>query len=102
MASVIVGTSASAHRLDEYLQAARIEIGAGRVELELALTPGIAIAGSIVADIDRDRDGSLSRQEQQAYATSVLSAIDLEADGRPLGVRPNCVEFSGRCCRSPW
>jgi hypothetical protein len=93
MASVLGGTGASAHRLDEYLQAARIEIDAGRVELELALTPGVMVAGGVIADIDRDRDGSLSPREQQSYATRVLSAIDLEADGRPLDVHAAASSF---------
>jgi hypothetical protein len=93
MASAILGTGASAHRLDEYLQAARIEIGAGRVELELALTPGIALADAIITDIDRDHDGSLSPREQQVYTAKVLSAIDLEADGRPLDVHPIASSF---------
>ncbi|MCM3881394.1 MAG: hypothetical protein ND807_14900 [Vicinamibacterales bacterium] len=83
----LAGIGVSAHRLDEYLQAARIDIGEGRVEFELSLTPGAAVAANIVADIDRDRDGSLSPIEQEAYTSRVLSAIDLEADGRPLDVR---------------
>ncbi len=42
---VVIGTtSLSAHRRDELLQAARIGIGADRIELELSLTPGMAIA----------------------------------------------------------
>jgi hypothetical protein len=93
MAPAILAIGASAHRLDEYLQAARIEIGAGRVELELALTPGIALADDIITDIDRDRDGLLSPREQQVYATRVLSAIDVKADGRPLDVHPIASTF---------
>jgi hypothetical protein len=82
----------SAHRRDEYLQAARLAIDPGRVQLELDLTPGIALADAIVADIDRDRDGSLSTAEQQAYANLVLSALTLEVDGTP--VRPQLAATS--------
>ena len=73
----------SAHRRDEYLQAARIAIDPGRVQIELDLTPGIALAEAIIADIDRNRDGSLSADEQRAYASLVLSALTLEVDGTP-------------------
>ncbi len=74
----------SAHRTDEYLQAARLAIDPGRVHIELDLTPGIALAGTILADIDRDRDGSLSAEEQRAYGVLVLSALTLEVDGTPV------------------
>jgi len=88
-----MGTGVSAHRLDEYLQAARIEIGADRIELDLALTPGTAVAGAIITDIDSDRDGSLSPLEQHVYASRVLSGIDIEADGRPLAVHAIASSF---------
>src|SRR4051812_45984017 len=50
------GNRLSAHRLDEYLQAARLGIGTERVELELDLTPGSSVANVIIAGIDRNRD----------------------------------------------
>ena len=66
LAIVIVSAiSLSAHRMDEYLQAARIAIDPDRVEIELDLTPGIALAESILADIDRNHDGLLSAEEQR-------------------------------------
>ena len=40
------GAGVSAHRRDEYLQAARLAIDPGRVQLELDLTPGIARPGA--------------------------------------------------------
>jgi hypothetical protein len=93
MIAGIVGPAVSAHRLDEYLQAARLAVDPGRVDLELAMTPGIAVADAIIADIDRDHDGSLSPLEQQAYATSVLSAIDCEVDGRRLPLQSMASSF---------
>jgi hypothetical protein len=84
LAVVIVGGAAvSAHRTDEYLQAARIAIDPGRVQIELDLTAGIALADAILADIDCNRDGSLSAEEHQAYGSLVLSALTLEVDGTP-------------------
>lgn len=49
------GTSLSAHRRDEYLQAARLAIEPGAVHIELDLTPGIALAEAIISDIDPAR-----------------------------------------------
>ena len=78
------GSGLSAHRTDEYLQAARLAIDPGRVEIELDLTPGIALADAILADVDRNHDGSLSAEEQRAYGSLVVSALDLEIDGARL------------------
>jgi len=83
MAAVAVA-GVSAHRLDEYLQAARLGIDPGAVRIELDLTPGITVAGAIIADIDRNRDGSLSADEQRAYGALVVSALMLEVDGTPV------------------
>ena len=60
MIFVVGATDLSAHRRDELLQAARIGIAADRVELELSLTPGIAVADDVIGTIDRDRDGVFS------------------------------------------
>jgi hypothetical protein len=83
---VILSTTTSAHRRDEYLQAARLGVEPARVELELDLTPGIALSDATIADIDRDRDGKLSEEERGAYLRRVIAAAVLELDGRPLHV----------------
>ena len=83
----------SAHRRDEYLQAARLAIDPGAVQLELDLTPGIAVAEAIIVDIDRNRDGSLSLDEQRAYGSLVLGALTLEVDGTPVGARLGATSF---------
>jgi hypothetical protein len=86
--AALVIANLSAHRRDEYLQAARLAIAPTRVELQLDLTPGIAVADTIIADIDRNRDGALSPDEQQAYVARVLSAIELAVDGHPVHLQP--------------
>jgi len=83
----------SAHRTDEYLQAARLAIEPGRVQIELDLTPGMALAEAILADIDRNRDGSLSAEEQRAYGSLVLSALELEVDGTPVRMQLGVSSF---------
>jgi hypothetical protein len=90
----------SAHRLDELLQATRIGIADDRVDLELDLTPGIAVAGAIVNDIDSDHDGRLSGDEQRGYVSRVLQDVRLAADGRALPLNISSFTFpSIEACR---
>jgi hypothetical protein len=79
----------SAHRLDEYLQATLISVEKDRVEVSMRLIPGVAVSSAVIASIDTDGDGSLSRAEQSAYAQRVLSELSLSIDGRQL--RPQLV-----------
>jgi hypothetical protein len=78
----------SAHRLDEYLQAARIGIDPERVRIELDLTPGVSVAPRILAEIDRDHDGAVSREEARAYEARVTADLQLDVDGSPLVLEP--------------
>ena len=80
------GSWTSAHRLDEYLQAARLGIDPDRVELSLDLTAGIAVAEVVLSEIDLDKNGMISAAEARAYADHVLSAIALDVDGIPLRI----------------
>lgn len=91
--AIVCVAEVSAHRRDEYLQAARLAIDPGEVQLELDLTPGIALAEAIIADIDRNRDGSLSLDEQRAYGSLVLSALTLEVDGAPVRTQLAATSF---------
>ena len=90
---VIGATSVSAHRRDEYLQAARLAIAPGRVELQLDLTPGIAIAEAVIDRIDRDGDGMLSAQERGDYVSVVMAAIDMRLDGAAVAIAAPAVQF---------
>jgi hypothetical protein len=83
----------SAHRLDEYLQAARLAIDPSGVQVELDLTPGVGLSEAILADIDRNRDASLSPDEQQAYGASVVRALTLEVDGIPVQAQLGDISF---------
>jgi hypothetical protein len=82
--ALLTCTQASAHRRDEYLQAARIAIAPARVDIELDLTPGIALVPNVVGEIDRDHDGNIATDEAVAYAARVLGEIRLDVDGRPM------------------
>jgi len=80
----IAGRSTSAHRRDEYLQAARVAIDPDRVDMVLDLTPGIAVAENVLADIDLDGNKTISPREAGAYSARVLSGVALDVDGTPL------------------
>jgi hypothetical protein len=83
----------SAHRLDEFLQAARIDLRDDRVTIDLALTPGADIADAIVATIDRDGNGVVTSDEQDAYALDLLSGLTAILDGKRLSLRLHGVSF---------
>jgi hypothetical protein len=78
--------SAGAHRLDEYLQATRFSIDLQRIDLEIDLTPGVAVAAQVLSWIDTDRDGAISRSEGEAYARQMLRSVTLSVDGVPVPV----------------
>jgi hypothetical protein len=81
--AVALTPALNAHRLDEYLQAARIAVSTEQLVIDLDLTPGAAIAESVVSAIDRNRDGRASPEEQRAYALLVLNSTSLAVDGQP-------------------
>ena len=82
----------AAHRLDEYLQAARVSLAGDLIRLELDLTPGVNIASAIVTLLDRDGDGTISPIEAGAYGQVVLTDLVLELDGRSVAVTLTRVE----------
>jgi hypothetical protein len=84
---------ASAHRLDEYLQATRLNIDADRIGVEIALTPGTNIALQIVEQIDTDRDGRFSGDERRRYAQSVIASMTLMLDGHVTPVALAAEDF---------
>jgi hypothetical protein len=79
--------TANAHRLDEYLQATRLSVDVDRIDLEIDLTAGAAMASKIFDWIDTDRDGQISDAEGEAYAQQVLRSVALKVDGRPVPIR---------------
>ena len=82
-----------AHRLDEYLQATLVAIEPGGVYLQINLTPGVAVAGQVLARIDRDRDGTISKRETAAYAAALKRDLTLRVDGRRLKLKLIASEF---------
>jgi hypothetical protein len=74
---------ADAHRLDEYLQATLIGVTRDGVEVEIRLTPGVAILPVWMAVIDQDHDGQISPGEERAYVGRVVREVELRVDGVP-------------------
>lgn len=85
------GVRASAHRLDEYLQATIISVEKNRVHAEIRLTPGVAVFPIVFAGIDTDGDGTISGTEQRAYAERVLRDLSFTIDGDRL--RPRLISM---------
>jgi hypothetical protein len=90
---VLVTPAASlAHRLDEYLQAARVSLERDRITVDIDLTAGVRIASGIVALIDHDHDGVISPAEARSYAQLVLSEIAMRLDGQQVTLMLDRVE----------
>jgi hypothetical protein len=86
-------TQTSAHRLDELLQAARIGIDEKRVDLELDVTPGAAVADRLINEIDRDGDGTFSIAEQRSFVDRVFAEIQMTVDDNVVRVSPRSFAF---------
>lgn len=85
--TLVLPGGAAAHRLDEYLQATLIGVTRNSVGIELNLTPGVAVLPVVMAEIDRNRDGQISPNEEQAYAAEVVRDLELDMDGRAVPLR---------------
>ncbi len=94
-AILFFGTSASAHRLDEYLQATILTVEKDRVQAVMRLTPGVAVSVAVLASIDTNADGVISDTEQRAYAKQVLRDVSISIDGHILKPQLISTEFPG-------
>src|SRR5438874_10869388 len=74
---------AAAHRLDEYLQATLIGLTRDGTDVEIQLTPGVAMLPLWMAVVDQDRDGRISSREERAYVGRVAREVELRVDGVP-------------------
>jgi hypothetical protein len=57
------------------------------VEVEVNLTPGVAVLPVVMAEIDRNRDGQISAQEERSYAAEVVKDLELQVDARTEPLR---------------
>lgn len=89
-----LGTPASAHRLDEYLQATTISVEKDRIQAQVRLTPGVAVFPAVFAAIDTNADGVVSEPEQRTYAARVVRDLSFTIDGAHLQPRLISIKFS--------
>jgi hypothetical protein len=82
-----------AHRDDQYLQATLVAIAPSRVTLQINLTPGVAVAEQVIAQIDRDRDGAISKNEAATYAELLKGDLTLRVAERKLELKLTASEF---------
>ena len=92
VALLAFSASPSAHRLDEYLQAARVSLERTGVALDIDLTPGANVADHVLALIDTDGDAQISPLEAESYGRNVLGDLILELDGRHVALMLTRVE----------
>ena len=78
--------AALAHPADVYLQATYITVAPTQLEVELDLSPGVLVAPQVLPLLDSNGDEQISDAESQAYVNSVLSQIELKADGAPVAL----------------
>ncbi|MGE3309770.1 MAG: hypothetical protein AB7O66_07355 [Limisphaerales bacterium] len=81
---LLLATNALAHRLDEYLQAIRIAVTTNRLEVAVDLTPGVAVAKEVLAEIDKNRDGQVADAEAKSYARRFFADLKLDLDGTAI------------------
>jgi hypothetical protein len=91
--AVSIVATPDAHRRDEYLQAARLAIDPDRVEIELDLTPGIAVADRVLAEIDPAGDGVIDAADASSYSKRVLASLALDVDGHPVQLTKTRAQF---------
>lgn len=83
----LAAASASAHRLDEYLQATMVVIEPSAVRLQLTLTPGVEVANDVLAQIDRNGDGVVSDKEAADYAEALRRNLVARLDDQNLELK---------------
>jgi hydrogenase/urease accessory protein HupE len=86
-------TSAFAHRVDEYLQAAMFAMEKDHVALNLRLTPGVEVIDKVLAVMDFAGESTLSPARQRAYAERVVNDMSLSIDGSPVPLRLRSFTF---------
>jgi len=77
---LLLPASAGAHRLDEYLQAMRVDVERNRISLDIDLTPGVSIASRVTSWIDTNGDNVITPAESLAYGRQVLQSLTLSID----------------------
>ncbi|MDE3199200.1 MAG: hypothetical protein KGN84_22815 [Acidobacteriota bacterium] len=84
---MLLAPAASAHRLDEFLQAALISVSSSRMEAEIRMVPGVAVLPLVMASVDTDGNGVVTDAEWNRYAARALRDLSFTIDGLRLQPR---------------
>jgi hypothetical protein len=82
-----------AHRLDDLLQAAFIEITPTEIRLQLNLNPGVEVSDKLIWMIDRDGDRTISASEGKIFSESLKQKLEVSVDNHPLAIEVMTAEF---------
>jgi hypothetical protein len=82
--TVATAVTVRAHRLDEFLEAARVSLEPSQVDVEMNLTPGVSMADTFIHAVDGNTDGVFSPIEQWNYATGLVRSLDVRLDDVPV------------------
>jgi hypothetical protein len=91
---LLLGKTAFAHRIDEYLQATILSVKANRVQASMRLIPGMLVSSFVIAAIDSNGDGVSSEGEERAYAQHVLGDLSITIDGQNIRPQAHLMELS--------
>ncbi|WP_327699732.1 nickel/cobalt transporter [Streptomyces sp. NBC_00459] len=86
--SGLVAAPAQAHPTDEIVQQAYLTPDGSRLDIQLALIPGVLVAPAFAEALDSDGDERLGSDETAAHAQRVTSALGLRAGGRTVPLKP--------------
>lgn len=84
---------AFAHEVDEYVQAALIELERDHLDVHLRLVPGAEVFSEVFALIDTNADGVVSDIEKQAYARNVVRDLTLSLNGQRVNAEILSIDF---------
>ena len=93
-AILVAGWSpAGAHQVDEYLQSTFISLTKDSVNVEMFLTPGVAVLPAVLGAIDANGDGAICEAEQRTYADRVVRDLSVTVNGENIRPRLLAANF---------
>lgn len=92
-AVILLPLTASAHVLDEYVQATQIVLSSNGMRFEVRLTPGVEVSDRVFQLIDLNRDNQRSATEETAYIQHVLKDLKFEIDGHRVPLTLTNTQF---------
>lgn len=84
LACVATPNALKAHALGAYMQATYLSLSQSDLQLELVLSPGLAVSEGVIRHIDTDSDGVFSLAEQSTYIREVIRDLTWSLNGRSL------------------